>query len=124
MVESYKDLRVWEAGIDLSIAVCQATAAFPKQEWFGLIPQMRRAASSVPSNIAEGAWRQGTAEFLHFLHIARGSLAELHTHVTVSSRLGYMDSETSASLNDHIENVGKMLHGLISSLRDRGSGKR
>ncbi|MDO8587757.1 MAG: four helix bundle protein [Armatimonadota bacterium] len=123
MINSYKDLRVWEAGIDLSLAVYQATRLFPKQEWFGLVAQMRRSAASVPANIAEGAWRQHTGELIQFLHIARGSLAELHTYVTMSARLEYLTAEVSQSLNDKIDDMGRMLHGLISSLREkRGSG--
>jgi len=119
MIKSYKDLRVWEAGIDLSLAVYSATKTFPKQEWFGLVSQMRRSAASVPANIAEGAWRQHSGELIQFLHIARGSLAELHTFVNMSARLEYLTAETSVMLNDKIEDVGKMLHGLISSLRAR-----
>ena len=92
MVKSYRDLDVWRLGMDLAEAVYQCTSSFPKHELFGLTAQMRRAAVSIPSNIAEGRARSSTKELLHFLAIARGSLAELETQFELALRLGYADS--------------------------------
>ena len=122
-VKSYRDLRVWNEGIDLAVAIYEATERFPKREVFGLTAQMRRAACSIPSNIAEGCSRQGTPELLRFLHVARGSLAELDTQILLSQRLGYLHPGTTGPLEARIEAVGKMLSGLISSLQPAG-GRR
>lgn len=117
MVKSYQDLQVWEAGVALSVAVYEATQAYPKQEWFGLVSQMRRAACSVPANIAEGSGRQHTTELLQFLHIARGSLYELQTYIQISERLTYLKPVDSQSLNERIASIGRMLHALVLSLK-------
>ena len=119
-VKSYRDLRLWREGIELAVAVYEGTERFPKREMFGLTAQMRRAACSIPSNIAEGCARQGTPEFLHFLHVARGSLAELDTQILLSQRLGYLQPGGAVPLDARIEAVGKMLSGLISSLKPVG----
>src|SRR5271154_3028023 len=92
MVKSFRDLDVWRLSLDLAEAVYQCTASFPKSELFGLTAQMRRAAVSVPSNIAEGRSRSSTKEFLQFLSIALGSLAELETQFELAVRLGYTDN--------------------------------
>jgi four helix bundle protein len=123
MVKSYPDLQVWEAGVALSVAVYEATQSFPKQEWFGLVSQMRRAACSVPANVAEGSGRQHTAELVQFLHIARGSLNELQTFIQISERLSYLDSANARSLNEKIASIGRMLHGLIGSLKSKRQTK-
>src|ERR1035438_2853667 len=92
MVKSFRDLDVWRLGLDLAEAVYQCTSSFHKCELFGLTAQMRRAAVSIPSNIAEGRARTSTKEFLQFLSIALGSLAELETQFELAVRLGYADS--------------------------------
>ena len=86
----YKDLDVWKLGIDLVVEIYQITARFPNDELFGLVSQMRRAAVSIPSNIAEGSGRRNTKEFIQFLYIAKGSLLELETHIEIARRLNYI----------------------------------
>ena len=90
-VRDYRDLKVWQAGLKLAEAVHAVTTDFPKAEVFGLISQLRRAAVSIPSNIAEGHARDSTKEFLRFISIAMGSLAELETQLTLACRLGFLE---------------------------------
>jgi four helix bundle protein len=89
MVKSFRDLDAWRLGLELAEKIYECTGSFPKSELFGLTSQMRRAAVSVPSNIAEGRTRSSTKEFLQFISIARGSLAELVTQLELAKRLGY-----------------------------------
>ena len=118
-IQSYKDLIVWQKAMELVKEVYLVTKQFPKEEIYGLTNQLRRAAVSVPSNIAEGQARQGTAEFRNFLSIARGSLAEVETQLLIAQNLNYLsDSELKAILLIHAE-VGKMLNGLLRSLEPR-----
>jgi four helix bundle protein len=118
MVKSFRDLDVWRLGLDLAEAVYQCTSSFPKHELFGLTAQMRRAAVSIPSNIAEGRARSSTKELLQFLAIARGSLAELETQFELAIRLGYADS-TVHPVVTLSEKVGTKLTCLQKSLRAR-----
>ena len=90
-VKHYSELIAWQKAIDLVATVYQATDSFPQREVFGLTNQMRRAAVSVPSNIAEGQGRSTTKDFLHFLSVARGSLQELETQIIIAHRLSYLD---------------------------------
>ncbi len=89
---SYRELDVWQKAMDLVVACYEASGDFPNYEIYGLTSQLRRAAVSVPANIAEGRGRQHTAEFIQHLSIATGSLAELETHIEIAQRLGYIDS--------------------------------
>jgi four helix bundle protein len=118
MVKSFRDLDVWRLGLDLAEAVYQCTSSFPKHELFGLTAQMRRAAVSIPSNIAEGRARSSTKELLQFLAIARGSLAELETQFELALRLGYADSAVHPVIS-LAEKVGTKLTCLQKSLRAR-----
>ena len=115
----FKDLKVWQRACDLVAEVYRLTTSFPDREVYGLTSQMRRAAVSVPANIAEGAGRGGRKEFLHFLHIARGSLAELETLLELARRLDFINEEESRATTHLIAEVGRMLHGLKRSLRTR-----
>jgi len=99
--------------MELADVIYSATARFPAQERFGLASQMQRAAVSVPSNIAEGAARASNAEFLQFLHAARGSLAELDTQVEIARRRKYLAAEVHERLSALLDEVGRTLHGLI-----------
>ena len=115
-IQSYKDLIVWQRAMQLVKETYSVTRKFPKEELYGLTNQLRRAAVSVPSNIAEGQARQGTAEFRNFLSIARGSLAEVETQLLIARDLNYLsESEMTEILSTHTE-VGKMLNGLINKL--------
>ena len=112
----FKDLLVWQKGMDLAERVYRLTEKFPGDERFGLVSQMRRAAVSVPSNIAEGQARQGTREFLQFISHAMGSLAELETQVVLSQRLGRCTAADSIEIHRLIDELDRMLKALRRSL--------
>jgi four helix bundle protein len=114
---SYRDLLVWQKALDLAEAVYHATRDWPREELYGLTNQARRAAASVPANIAEGQGRSGSKEFLHHLSIAKGSLHELETHLFLAQRLGYGSAAAYAGLLLQSAEVGRMLLGLIRKLR-------
>ncbi len=116
-IQTYRDLVVWQQAMVLAEEVYAATGQLPKGEIYGLTAQMRRAAVSIASNIAEGQARQGRGELLLFLSHARGSLAELGTQVTLAARLGFIDHELEHTLGDRISRVGRLLNGLRKSLR-------
>ena len=113
----HKRLDVWRRSLDLVEEVYKLTALFPRSETYALTDQMRRAAISVPSNIAEGAARQTPKEFANFLHIAQGSLTELDTQIEIANRLGRVSDEALESCQTLLGDVDKMLFGLIRSLR-------
>ena len=117
---TFRDLVVWQKAIDLSTVVCQATRSMPTSERFGLIAQMHRATVSIPSNIAEGNARYQLGDYLHFLGIARGSLAELETQLIIASNLQMLPQ--TPGLFDQIQEVRRMLQGLIDSLRRKRDG--
>jgi len=116
-VNSYKQLLVWQRSVDLVETVYRITAKFPPAEQWGLISQMRRAAISVPSNIAEGYGRQAAGEYRHHLSIGRGSLLELETQIILSGRLQYLGADETKSILAEIEEISKMLATLISKIR-------
>jgi four helix bundle protein len=115
-ISSYKQLLVWQRSMDLVETVYRVTARFPSGEQFGLISQMRRAAVSVPSNIAEGYGRLATGEYRHHLAIGRGSLLELETQILLSARLQYLGVDDTQPLLNEIEEISKMLATLISKI--------
>jgi four helix bundle protein len=112
----HKRLHVWQAAIDLVVLVNGATRDFPLAERFVLVPQMNRAALSVPSNIAEGAARKSRNEYLHFLYVARASTSELDTQLEIARRLGYLSAEKHEVLQAEMNRVAKMLNALIGAL--------
>lgn len=116
-MKSHKDLDVWKEAIKLARNVYAATTSFPKSEQFGLTTQMRRAAVSIASNIAEGAARQGDKEFAHFLHMSLGSAAELETQVVISKEVGLEASPSLDELEAGITRVRQLLIGLIRSIK-------
>ena len=120
-VKTYKDLVVWRKGIVLIRRLYLLTRDFPADERFGLISQMRRAAVSVPSNIAEGQARKSTAEFIQFLSISLGSLAELETQLTISVDLGYCSESAALEIFNSIQDLQKMPHSLRAKLATRHS---
>jgi four helix bundle protein len=113
---SYENLNVWRKAIDLAKSVYLCTQNFPKEEKFTLVSQMRRAAVSIPSNIAEGSSRHTDKDFANFLVIARGSLAELHTQIIISHEMRLIDDITNKKLTERIADIGKMLNGLRNNL--------
>jgi four helix bundle protein len=116
-LRDYRGLRIWVASIELAQLVYSLSAQFPHAERFGLTSQMRRAAVSIASNIAEGQGRSSVREFLRFLDIARGSLAEVDTHITIAERLGYAMPEQSRVLRHRIDVIARMLRRLEHALR-------
>lgn len=116
MAESVRELIVWQRGIQLSLAVYKLTAKFPKEELYGLTSQMRRAAVSIPSNIAEGYGRGARGEYKQFLGIARGSTLELETQLVIANELGYCDLDGFRAVEATSGEVGKMLHALLRKL--------
>ena len=119
-MEGYRDLRVWQQAMDLAELVYRETEKFPKHELYGIVSQMRRAAVSVPSNVAEGKGRNTDRDYANFLFHARGSLLELETQVTLARRLKYLSEQQEADLLKTGKSVGQLLTGLINSL----TGKR
>lgn len=111
---SHKDLEVWKKAITLVTDVYSITSFFPKEEIYGITSQIRRSAVSIPSNIAEGAARQTNKEFIQFLHIASGSCAELDTQFIIAMNIGYLSIEQYNSIKINIEEIGKMINGLIN----------
>lgn len=114
---NYRDLVVWQKAMDLVEGVYGVTQDWPKEELYGLVGQVRRAAVSIPANLAEGQGRTGTKEFLHHLSIANGSLREVETHLPIAERLQYLDSNNCQALLDQASEVGRLLLGLIRRLR-------
>ena len=113
----HKKLDVWQKSINLVEKVYLCTRRLPRAEEFGIISQMRRSAVSIPANIAEGAARQTRKEFIHFLHTAQGSLSELDTHLEISEKLRYIDGESLKEISMLMNDIDKMLTGLIRSLK-------
>ncbi len=118
MIKDYKDLQVWQKGIELVKDTYILTKRFPKDELFGLVNQMRRSAVSIPSNIAEGWMRQHTNEYIQFLYHALGSCGELETQVMIANDLGYIDNKTNEDLLEKINYIIRMLRNLIKGLRE------
>ena len=115
-IESYRDLDAWQLAMEILIQIYQVTRAFPAEERFGLIAQLRRAAVAIPSNIAEGRGRLGAAEFRRFVSIARGSVAEVETQLAVATALGYAHADQVTSLSSELDRLSKMLFSLPRSL--------
>ncbi len=115
-VRSFRDLLVWQKGIDLTKAIYSLTRQFPAEEKFGLVSQLRRAAVSVPSNIAEGQVRRSSAEFAQFLSVSLGSLAELETQLIIASELTFTTLDQAQAVIERIHELQKMLHALRSKL--------
>jgi four helix bundle protein len=116
MASTFRNLRVWQEAMALTAQVYRTTAEFPKTETYGLAQQMRRAAVSVPSNIAEGKGHRSNKEFVHFLFHARGSLWELQTQVLLAEELQYITGHDRGALLTVAEGVSRALNGLITSL--------
>lgn len=118
-VQSYRDLRVWQSAMDLAENCYRLTKSFPRDEMFGLTSQIRRSASSIPANIAEGNGRELTRSYVQSLRIAQGSLKELETHLLLAGRVGLLSSASLSEALEQCEAVGKMLRALIRRLQER-----
>ncbi len=120
-VSSYRDLDVWNKGIEIVDYVYEVTSQFPKEETYGLAAHMQKTAISIPSNIAEGHARQHTREYQQFCHIALGSCAELVTQLTIAERRSYVSDEDFAKLEDELDHETRMLQSSIGSLKEKSS---
>ena len=118
-INSYRDLLVWQDGIELAQRAYHLTKGFPKDELFGVVSQIRWAAVSVPANIAEGYGRDNLGSYIQFLRIAQGSLKELETHIILAKRVGLAKLEATGAVLDQCEGIGKMLRSLIRSLESQ-----
>jgi four helix bundle protein len=116
---NHKDLILWQKSMNLAVRVYNLSQNLPRNETFGLVVQMRRAGSSIPSNIAEGSARKSTREFVHFLHIARGSMAELETQLLLGQRIGYLTADEVAETQTAMDEVGRILNSVLSGLARR-----
>jgi four helix bundle protein len=119
-VRGFRDLRVWQAAMDLVEMTYKFSLGFPKHETYGLTSQIRRAAISIPSNIAEGHSRKHTKEYLKFLSVAQGSLAELQTQIEIAGRLGYVTTSAVSEILDYSVSLSKQLHALRNAIVKRG----
>jgi len=119
--KDYRGLIVWKKSFELVLAIYKQTAHFPVEEKYGMSAQLRRAGVSIPSNIAEGQGRDSRGEFLHHLLIARGSLKEVETQLLIARALGYMKLEAASKLIEMAAEVGKLINGLLRSLRSNRS---
>ena len=120
MDKPHKKLDLWNTAMELAVTIYRVTDSFPKEERYGLTDQIRRAASSIPSNIAEGAGRHTKKEFINYLHMAQGSLSELDTQLELARRLRYLAQESWATFEGQVERIDKMLSGLIRHQKANG----
>jgi four helix bundle protein len=119
MVRNYRDLTVWQRAMELVKEVYIVTGEFPSSEKFGLVSQLRRAAVSIPSNIAEGQGRRSRGEFVQFLGHARGSLFEVETQLLIAAQLGFLSDEKSNELQQRVNEVARLMNGLMKSLQSK-----
>src|ERR1700746_256688 len=112
-MRDYVKIEAWRLADDLTVAVYERTRSFPREEVYGLTSQLRRAAYSVPANIVEGASRESKKDYLHFLYIARGSLAETQYFIHLARRLGYLSLQEAATLGEQTKMAFACLHGLV-----------
>ncbi len=123
MAHSYRDLVAWQKSIRWVAEIYRVTKKFPQDERFGLTSQLRRAAVSVPSNIAEGQARLSAADFRRFLGQARGSLVEVETQLEIAKELAYLDQSTASVLNQQTSEVARILNGLLTSISTRAGSE-
>jgi four helix bundle protein len=116
-MQNHKDLEAWKVSVDFAVDVYRLTGTFPKEEIYGLTSQLRRASVSIPANIAEGAARNSTKEFIQFLHIALGSASEVETHLILAQKLGFADAIDPPLIV--IERIKKLVFGLIKHCRSK-----
>ena len=122
--KTHRDFEVWKDGMDLVSEIYSITKEFPKDELYGLVSQIRRAAVSVLANIAEGAARQSRKEFIQFLSISRASLSELEAELSISEKLGYISNDRTEGLMGTVRNVGTQLSAIIRTLRNKSKASK
>jgi len=118
-MKNYKELIVWQKSVELAKLICSISTEFPPEEQYILISQINRCAISIPSNIAEGWSRNSTKEFINFLYISRGSLAELETQTIIAKELGYLTNDKLMKIQEHVNELRKMLHTIITKLKEK-----
>ncbi len=118
-ISSFKDLKTWQQAQEFAVEIYKITGSFPDEEKFGITNQLRRAAVSISSNIAEGFSRQGAREKLQFYHVAKGSLTEVESQLDLACRVGYISEKELNSLYELAQNVGRLLTGLLRSIPSR-----
>jgi four helix bundle protein len=116
-MRDYKKIQVWERAHYFALRIYELTAAFPKEEMYGLTSQMRRAATSIPSNIAEGCGRNSQVELARYVHIAGGSASELEYQILLASELGFINESSYLELDKEINEIKRMLHGFEKAVR-------
>jgi four helix bundle protein len=121
-IQTYRDLAVWQKSMDLVTEVYRLAKLFPQEEMFGLTSQIKRAAVSIPANIAEGYGRIHRKEYLHHLSVARGSLMEVETHLQIAVRLSYLSREQASAIWGQMQDTGRLLNGLIRALSSSREG--
>lgn len=119
MGRPHENLDVWRRSVDLVVDIYEVTKCFPSDEKFGLTSQIRRAAVSIPANIAEGAGRNHEKEFVHFLGIAQGSSSELETELLIALRLGFIEEEIYQKIYEDVNVIARMIVGLTNHLKGR-----
>jgi four helix bundle protein len=119
-INNFRDLRVWQSGMDLIEKIYRCTQTFPQQEMYGLVSQMRRSAVSIPSNISEGHTRESSKEYLYHLSVAQASLAELQTQIEIASRLEYIDQQWATQMVEQSVSLSRQLYAARNSLLKRG----
>ncbi len=112
-------LDVWKKSVDFTVEIYRVTDSFPKEEKFGLTSQLRRASVSIAANVAEGAGRRSTKEFLNFLSMAQGSASEVETELVIGFRLGYMSDDVLHGLTSALDEIGRMITGLGNHLKTK-----
>jgi len=122
-MQTHKNLKVWQRSISLVTEIYRVTRDFPKEEIYCMVSQLRRAAISIPSNIAEGSARKHTREYIQFLYVSLGSAAEIETQIIISINLGYIISDKAVGIQAELEEIIRMLIGLIKSLSNRNVDK-
>ena len=115
---NFRNLTVWQKAMDLTVEIYKLIKNLPKEETFALSDQIRRAAESIPSNLAEGQGRVTAKEFIRFLSMARGSLCELSTQIELCERLNFLEQSQTAPIHDQISEIAKMLYALANSVHD------
>lgn len=122
-MKDFKELKVWHKAYALSLAIYEKSRNFPKEELYGLTSQLRRAAVSVGANIAEGCGRRSDGEFIRFLQIARGSVAEVEHHLLLTRDLKFLTSDVHRDLEKKVIEVQRMLTSLVTAIEQRNSGR-